>query len=189
MKLYTIGHSNHILEKLVRLLEDNSVTTLVDVRTAPYSRYNPQFNKENLELALPQREMQYAYAGKYLGGRPSDPTCYKRRTLPGEGVDYLHEVDYPEMMKRDWFIRGIERLLEMADEHTTAIMCSEENPAECHRHHLIARFLLEKHPEVDVRHIRGDGTVFGARSIRESFYPRVIEQAICRATLSPLIYQ
>jgi uncharacterized protein (DUF488 family) len=167
VKLYTIGHSNHSLDKFVRLLENNNVTTLVDVRTMPYSRRNPQFNRENLEFILSEREMEYAYAGKYLGGRPSDPTCYWSRTLPREGADYLHEVDYMEVMKRDWFVRGIERLLEMADEHTTAIMCSEENPVECHRHHLIARYLLENHPEADVRHIRGDGSVFSARSIRE----------------------
>jgi uncharacterized protein (DUF488 family) len=176
MKLYTIGHSNHSIDKFIHLLENNSITTLVDVRTAPYSRYNPQFNKENLEFVLSQREMQYAFAGKYLGGRPSDPACYKRRMLPGEGTDYLREVDYPEVMKRDWFIQGIERLLEMADEHTTAIMCSEENPAECHRHHLIAQYLMENHPEVDVRHIRGDGTVFSARSIRESLSELSVEQ-------------
>ncbi len=168
MKLLTIGHSNHSLEKFIALLEDNGVMLLVDVRTAPYSRYNPQFNKENLEAVLPQREIQYAHAGKYLGGRPSDPLCYKSRALPAEGTDYLHEVDYPEVMKRSWFIKGIERLLELADEQTTAIMCSEENPAECHRHHLIAKYLIAERPEVDVRHIRGDGSVFGARSILAS---------------------
>jgi len=176
MKLYTIGHSNHTIDKFIHLLENNSITTLVDVRTAPYSRYNPHFNRENLEFLLPQREMQYVYAGKYLGGRPSDPACYESRVLPREGTDYLHEVDYPEVMKRDWFVQGIERLLEMADEHTTAIMCSEENPAECHRHYLIAQYLMENHPEVDVRHIRGDGTVFSARSIRESLSELSVEQ-------------
>ncbi len=176
MRLYTIGHSTHSVEKLIRLLEANSVTTVVDVRTAPYSRHNPQFNKENLEFALSQRGMQYAYAGKFLGGRPPDPGCYKSRALPGEGADYLHEVDYPEVMKRDWFVQGIERLLELADEHTTVVMCSEENPAECHRHHLIAQYLLKTHPEVDVRHIRGDGTVFGARSLRESVARPAVKQ-------------
>jgi uncharacterized protein (DUF488 family) len=165
MKLFTIGHSNHSLDKFIRLLEDNGIMTLVDVRSAPHSRYNSQFNKENLESVLPQREIQYAWAGKYLGGRPSDPTCYKNHSLPSEGADYLHLVDYPEVMKRKWFIQGVKRLLELADEQTTAIMCSEENPAECHRHHLIARFLIAEHPEVDIRHIRGDGTVFGAKSL------------------------
>jgi uncharacterized protein (DUF488 family) len=176
MKLYTIGHSNHSLEKFIRLLEENNIGTLVDVRTVPYSRHNPQFNKENLEFALSEREILYVFAGKYLGGRPSDPACYKSRTLPVEGADYLHEVDYPEVMKRAWFLRGMDRLLELADERTTVIMCSEENPAECHRHHLIAQFLCETHPEVDVRHIRGDGTVYSARAVRESVNKPSVEQ-------------
>lgn len=168
MKLLTLGHSNHSLEKFIRLLEENGVMTLVDVRTAPYSRYNPQFNKESLEHELAARGIQYAFAGKFLGGRPSDPTCYKSRRLPAEGADYLHEVDYPEVMKREWFIRGVQRLLEMADEQTTAILCSEEDPAQCHRHHLIAKYLLREHPEVKVQHIRGDGKMCGAASILDS---------------------
>ena len=168
MKLFTIGHSNHSLEDFVRLLETNGIMTLVDVRSMPYSRYNPQFNKENLEAALSQHDIRYAFAGKYLGGRPSDPTCYKSRKLPDEGADYLHEVDYPEVMKREWFIKGIERLLELADEQTTAIMCSEEDPAHCHRHHLIAKYIMDKRPEVKVRHIRGDGTAYGAAAITKS---------------------
>ena len=165
MKLLTVGHSNHSLEKFVRLLDENGGMTLVDVRTAPASRYSPQFNKGSLEQTLPGYNLQYVFAGQYLGGRPSDPTCYKSRTLPAEGADYLHEVDYPEVMKRAWFRKAIERLLELADEQTTAIMCSEEDPAQCHRHHLIARFLLREHPEVEVRHIRGDGTVFSVASL------------------------
>jgi uncharacterized protein (DUF488 family) len=168
MQLFTIGHSNHSLEKFLRLLEENGVMTLVDVRTTPASRYNPHFNKSSLEYALPQRDIQYVFAGQYLGGRPADPGCYKSRALPAEGADYLHEVDYPEVMKRDWFLRGIERLLELADEQTTAIMCSEEDPSQCHRHHLIARHLMAAHPEIVVRHIRGDGAVFSAAALRGS---------------------
>jgi uncharacterized protein (DUF488 family) len=168
MELFTIGHSNHSFDTLIQLLDDNGVMYLVDVRTAPASRYNPQFNRENLERDLPERGIQYAFAGKYLGGRPSDPGCYKKRTLPADGADYLHEVDYPAVMKREWFIQGIERLLQLADEQTSAIMCSEEDPSQCHRHHLIARYLLKEHPEVIVRHIRGDGTVFSAASLRGS---------------------
>ena len=168
MKLFTIGHANHSIDKFIRLLEDNGIMVLVDVRTAPYSRFHPQFNKENLERVLYDHWMEYVYAGKYLGGRPSDPNLYKSRTLPEDGADYLHEVDYQEIMKRDWFIKAIERLLELADEQTTAIMCSEENPASCHRHHLIAKYLMANHPEVDVYHIRGDGNCFGAESLHTS---------------------
>jgi len=71
-------------------------------------------------------------------------------------------------MQRDWFCKGIDRLLELADEQTTAILCSEENPAQCHRHHLIAKYLMAEHPEVKVMHIRGDGTAYGAASITET---------------------
>jgi len=176
MNLFTIGHSNHSFEQFTGLLEVNSIARLVDVRSAPYSRYNPQFNKENLESALAQHWIEYVYAGNYLGGRPTDPTCYKSKQLPAEGTDYLHEVDYPEVMKRHWFMKGIDRLLELADEQITAIMCSEEDPAHCHRHHLIAKYLLAEHPEVEVRHIRGDGTVFGARSLLSSINEQSAEQ-------------
>jgi uncharacterized protein (DUF488 family) len=176
MRLFTIGHSVHSLDKFVHLLDENGIMTLVDVRTAPASRYQPQFNKANLEQLLPQHAIQYVFAGKYLGGRPSDPTCYKKRILPAEGADYLHEVDYPEVMNRTWFVKGIQRLLELADEQTAAIMCSEEDPALCHRHHLIAQYILHHCPEVSVQHIRGNGIVFSAASLLVSVDAPLAEQ-------------
>jgi uncharacterized protein (DUF488 family) len=176
MRLFTIGHSNHHIEKFIRLLDENGIMILVDVRTAPYSRYNPQFNKENLQSSLGLHDIQYAYAGKYLGGRPTDPSCYKSHVLPAEGVDYLHEVDYREVMKRKWFIQGILQLIELADQDVTAIMCSEEDPAECHRHHLIAKYLIAEHPEVDVWHIRGDGTIYRATSVSTTIEQPQAEQ-------------
>lgn len=159
MTILTIGHSNHSLDVLVGLLQDNGAMTVVDVRSTPYSRYSPHFTRDHLETALPVRALRYIYAGKYLGGRPADPLCYKRRVLPDGEVNYLQEVDYSTVMTRDWFIRGMNRLLELAAEQTTAIMCSEENPAQCHRHHLITRYLLARHPEITVQHIRGTGIV------------------------------
>lgn len=168
MKIYTIGHSSHNIEKFVELLRANNINLLVDVRSAPYSRYNPQFNKESLQQILFTQDIHYANAGKYLGGRPLDASCYRGGKIPAEGVDYLHEVNYPEVMKKKWFIQGIERLIELADQDLTAIMCSEEDPALCHRHHLIAKYLSEVYPEVEVIHIRGDGNKYNARSILTS---------------------
>lgn len=165
MKLYTVGHSNHSLERFIELVTAAGSQMVVDVRTSPSSRYNPHFNKGSLEVALPPKGVEYYFAGKLLGGRPSDPTCYRHGALPPEGADYLHEVDYPEVMKRDWFVKGMGRLLEIADERATAVMCSEEDPAACHRHHLIARYLLREHPEVSVVHLRGDGTIINAATI------------------------
>jgi len=168
MKLYTIGHSNHTQEKLVQLLVDNGIETLVDVRTSPYSRHNPQFNKDALEFWLSRSHITYIFSGKPLGGRPSDPSCYKHGVVPDEEVDFLHEVDYRAVMEKPWFEKAIEQLIETAAQTPTAILCSEEDPATCHRHHLIARYLLELYPEVEIRHIRGDGRVYGAASILKS---------------------
>lgn len=176
MKFLTIGHSNHSLETFIALLEANGVLALVDVRSAPASRYNPHFNKANLERVLPARGIEYAYAGKYLGGRPADPSCYKSRQIPPEHADYLHEVDYPAVMRKEWFVKGMARLLEMADEQQVAVMCSEEDPAQCHRHHLIAKYLLQEFPDAQVFHIRGDGTVFNAASLRVSVADEPSEQ-------------
>jgi uncharacterized protein (DUF488 family) len=179
MRLYTIGHGNHDIAKLIALLRANSVLTVVDVRTAPFSRYNPQFNKEELDAALSRRGIQYLFAGKYLGGRPSDPTCYKSGVFPAEGTDYLHEVDYAAVMTRDWFVKGIKRLLDLAERQPTATLCSEEDPARCHRHHLIAKYILAQDAEAQVCHIRGDGTVYSAATILKSVdKPAVTQHAL-----------
>jgi uncharacterized protein (DUF488 family) len=168
MKLYTIGHSNHPLSTLVGLLNDREIVNLVDVRTDPYSRYNPQFNKETLEYELPRFKIRYLYLGKVLGGKPDDPKLYKHHTSGTGEVDFLHEVDYPQIMRREWFQQGVRELLDLVELDQTAIMCSEEDPAACHRHHLIAKYIMETYPEVEVRHIRGDGKEFGAKSILKS---------------------
>jgi uncharacterized protein (DUF488 family) len=165
MKLFTIGHSNHPLDKLAGLAKGHGVLTLVDVRSAPYSRYNVQFNKEHLERELGSYGLAYVFEGDSLGGRPSDPTCYRSGEVPDADSDFIHEVDYREVMKRPWFAAGIGRLLCLAAKEPTAILCSEENPASCHRHHLIACHLAASHPEVEVAHIRGDGSIIAARSI------------------------
>ena len=177
MIIYTIGHGTRTTTEFINLLKENKVTQLVDVRTSPYSRYNPQFNKENLEIFLKDNKIRYVFKGKQLGGRPSDPACYKNHKVPEGETNYLHEVDYPAIMKKDWFIKGIEHLLDLTQEETTAIMCSEEDPANCHRHHLIARYLLDEFAgEIEVLHIREAGVVFNANQIHKSVNDKKPEQ-------------
>lgn len=177
MIIYTIGHGNRTLNELIGLLKENSITQLVDVRSAPYSRFNPQYNKENLEFTLKENGILYIYKGKQLGGRPTDPGCYKSHKVPEGETDYLHEVDYPAIMKKDWFIKGIDHLLELAEAETTAILCSEEDPANCHRHHLIAKYLLENFPgDVEVLHIREAGVVYSPNQIHKSVNEKKAEQ-------------
>lgn len=176
MTLFTIGHSNHPLTRFFELLQSSDIRVVVDVRSLPLSRHSPQYNRDDLQQALASQNIRYVYSGDDLGGRPEDPTCYKSGELPGEEADYLHEVDYPEVMKREWFLSGISRLLAIARIEPTAIMCSEENPAQCHRHHLIVKHLLAAHPGVEVRHIRGDGVVFPARMLLASVDQPASEQ-------------
>lgn len=144
LTIYTIGHSNLNADAFVDLLSAHGIAILVDVRSAPYSRYVPDYNRERIQARLRAAGIDYHFAGKFLGGRPNDPGCYKAGSP--------REVDYQVVMAKDWYQRGIGRLLEIAAGAPTAIMCSEEDPARCHRHHLIAQTLVAM--GVEVLHIR-----------------------------------
>jgi len=151
----TVGHSNMPLTDFLESLHERGVRRIVDVRSAPYSRYVPHFNREPLEAALEAAGIAYGHAGEFLGGRPTDPTCYFSGELPDGKANYLELVNYAEVARRDWYLRGIDRLIERAMQGTTAILCSEEDPARCHRHRLIARTLLQR--GIEVLHIRANG--------------------------------
>jgi len=144
--VYTIGHSNSKLEDVVKLLMENGITILLDVRSQPYSKYAQEFNRRNLEKGNGRFGFEYRFAGDYLGGRPNDKTCYDNG-----------KVNYDRLAEKDFFKRGINRLIKISKENRTAIMCSEENPKVCHRHNLIAQTLLKK--GVEVLHIRHSGKV------------------------------
>jgi len=165
MELYTIGHSCHPLDEFLRLLTVYRVRQLVDVRSAPYSRFHPQFNKKALQPMLLVQGIAYTWAGEALGGRPKDQSCYIHHAIPNKAEDFLGELDYHEVIQRPWFIEGIQSLLELAGQQTTCILCAEKDPANCHRHHLIARYLLEKHSNLTIWHILADGSLVDARSI------------------------
>jgi len=153
--LYTIGHSNIQAGKLIELLEKHEIQAVVDVRSTPYSRYSPQFNREEIKQTLQNAGIDYHYLGDYLGGRPKDPSCYKNNEIPEGKADYRQLLDYPTVMTKGFFKEGIKRLLDIAQEKRTAILCSEADPAKCHRHHLIGRYLVSM--GVEVLHIGSDG--------------------------------
>lgn len=142
--IYTLGHSNVPLEAAVALLRRFGVTRLVDVRTAPYSKYSPQFNHEPLSHALPA-EIAYVYLGHSLGGRPAP-----------EGTHAA--PDYEELAARPTFRQGLEEALALSREHVTCLLCSEEEPRKCHRSRLLGAKLLAWYG-VDVQHLRHDGRV------------------------------
>jgi uncharacterized protein (DUF488 family) len=144
--IYTIGHSNGTVDRLLGLLLQHAITAVADVRSQPYSRFNPQFNREELAGELKKAGLEYVFLGQELGARSADPACYR------EG-----RAQYSLMAKTQLFARGIDRLLAGADNFRVAILCAEKEPIECHRTILISRHLHERN--IAVRHILEDGSV------------------------------
>ena len=147
LSIFTIGHSNHEFQKFIDLLKSNEIEVLVDIRSSPYSRFAPQFNKDDFKKAIQAAGIKYLFLGKELGGKPEDPEFYDP-----EGF-----VLYSRIAESPLFLEGIERLMNGIRNYRVVLMCSEENPANCHRRLLVGRVLAEK--GVQVQHIRGAGRV------------------------------
>jgi uncharacterized protein (DUF488 family) len=144
--LYSIGHGRRPAEEFLRLLEENAIEYLIDVRTTPYSRFNPQYNKNVLQNFLESHAIKYLHMGEQLGGRPKDPDCY----------DDKGHVDYSVLAKQAYFLEGIERLKTAFHKKIKlAIMCSESKPQECHRCLLIGKVLQEQN--IPIIHIDEKG--------------------------------
>lgn len=144
--VYTIGHSDHPTAEFVGLLRRFEIALVVDVRSQPYSRWAHQFNRETLAHDLQSAGLAYQFMGDVLGGRPADPGLYD----PGE-----ERPNYRRMAQAADYRAGIERLIELANNERVAVMCSEGDPFQCHRHLLIAQTLLAR--GVRVLHVQPDG--------------------------------
>ncbi|MCH8242748.1 MAG: DUF488 domain-containing protein [Planctomycetes bacterium] len=144
--VYTIGHSTQSIERFVELLKKHSITVICDVRSTPYSRMNPQFNREPLRDTLKEEGIAYVFLGEELGARSKDPSCYRHG-----------RVDYELLARTELFHSGLERVREGARTHRIALMCAEKDPLDCHRTILVARNLVEQ--GVTVSHILSDGSV------------------------------
>jgi uncharacterized protein (DUF488 family) len=153
--LFTVGHSNHPLETFVALLQKHKVQVLADIRSSPYSRYVKHFDREELEQSLQQADIEYLYLGKELGGRPDEDEFYD-----AEGL-----VLYYRLAESATFLEGIHRLEQGIQRYRVAIMCSEENPAVCHRYLLVGRVVTRR--GVKLSHIRGDGSLLPDSELRE----------------------
>lgn len=152
--VYTIGHSNHDIDTFLGLLTRHEIEVLVDTRSSPFSHYAPQFNRDPLKESAEGAGLRYGFWGRPLGGRPDDESLY----------DADGHVLYGEVAKTFLFQDGLARLMAGIEKRRTALLCSEENPNICHRRLLISRVLFEA--GIDVRHIRGDGTVQSEADLR-----------------------
>ena len=142
----TIGHSNHEMDFFLDLLQDHRVSIIADVRSVPYSRYCPHFNKNSLEAVLKKSGIGYMFLGREFGARVDDPSCF----LDGR-------IQYALLAKRPEFLMGIKTVKDQIRHNRIALMCAEEDPVVCHRSILVARRLERE--GVRVEHIRRDGQV------------------------------
>jgi len=144
--VYSVGHSNGTVEQLVGVLRQHAITAIADVRSQPYSRFNPQFNRDALAGSLKDAGLEYVFLGQELGARSDDPACYRNGS-----------AQYSLMAKTPAFERGIARLLAGTERFQLAMLCAEKDPLVCHRGILISRHLQEK--GVRVCHILDQGTL------------------------------
>jgi uncharacterized protein (DUF488 family) len=152
MEIYTIGHSNHTVENFTDLLRKHTIEVLVDVRSQPYSRHVPHFNRETLAHVLQEQGFTYEHRGNRLGGRPADESF-----LLADG-----SVDYDRVRASEDFQQALDGLLALARERRVALMCAEGDHRSCHRGQLITPALLARN--VTVLHIQPDGSLVDAAS-------------------------
>ena len=146
-RLFSIGHSNHALERFLELLRQHRIEVLADARSHPYSRFAPHFDASSLKEAVIGAGIKYLFMGKELGGRPEGDDFY----------DAEGHVLYWRVAESNLFLDGIVRLENGITKHRVAIMCSEEDPSACHRRLLVGRVLKTR--GVQLEHIRGDGRI------------------------------
>lgn len=152
--LFTIGHSNHSIFDFLRLLRSQGVTAVVDVRSHPASRFQPQFNREVLAADLKKTKIAYVFLGLELGARRAETTCYVN-----------DRADYRLIAELPIFQEGLQRLREGMGKYRIALMCAERDPIDCHRAILVCRHLRKE--DIVIRHIREDGRLETHEALEE----------------------
>lgn len=162
MEIYTIGHSTHTIEDFIKLLVNNGINSIADVRSSPYSKYSPQFNRDALKLELEKKGIKYVFMGDELGARRSEPGV----------IEPDGKVNFDKVRKLDAFIKGIERLKTGVEKgFKIAIMCSEKDPFECHRFSLVCYSL--KKQGLQIEHILEDGSTLDNNELEKRLLGKV----------------
>ena len=142
--LYTLGHSTRTLEEFLDILSEHKIKLLVDVRTVPRSRRVPQFNTENLSKSLPRHHIQYlhlpALGGLRKARRDSLNTGWRNQSFRG----------YADYMQTPAFATALEKLMTVAQERPTTIMCAEAVPWRCHRSLIADALVVRGHPACEI---------------------------------------
>ncbi len=146
-RVYTIGHGGRTIDECIDQLHNLGILFVIDVRTSPYSRYQPEFSKGHLEEHLKRAGISYGFMGDALGGHPTDPACYT-----------AGKVDYDKCRTKAPFQHGIGRLKHAYEQgYRICLLCSEGKPHQCHRSKLIGAALADE--GITCNHILPDGRV------------------------------
>jgi uncharacterized protein (DUF488 family) len=145
-ELFTIGHSVHSVDYFMGMLKMHGISALCDVRSSPYSRFTPQFNRESLKEESARRRIAYLYLGGELGPRSPDPACYENG-----------RVRYDRLAAKETFREGLDRLRRGLAAYRIALVCAEKDPLICHRMLLICRHL--RGDAMVIHHILDDGAI------------------------------
>lgn len=147
-QIYTIGHSTHEIDYFISLLKKHKINCVCDVRSVPYSKYNSQFNKDKLLRKLNEHQIYYIPMGDELGARYTN-----RELFDSDGI-----VDFAKVRKTEKFQSGLKRLAQgVARGFNLALMCSEKEPADCHRSILVSYSV--KKMDYKINHILADGNI------------------------------
>lgn len=153
LDVLTVGYGVRPVDELTHILCESDVTHLIDVRSSPYSNFNPTYDRPALQRALQNIGIKYIFMGDTLGGRPSDPACYE------DGY-----VIYERVMKTENYLLGISALMDAIKAgHRCCILCSETKPEECHRSKMIGITLEDR--GVSVRHIDESCVIVSQQSV------------------------
>ena len=154
--LFSIGHSNQKMKKFVELLKKNDITTVLDVRSKPYSKHSQQFNKEKIKSELEKVNIAYKFMGEVFGARQKDKSLYSP-----EGY-----LDFEKVKNSPKFLESVAKIIEkISNGENLSLMCSEKEPINCHRTILIAKAFYDK--EIDIKHILIDGNIISQSKIEE----------------------
>lgn len=144
--IFTIGHSSHDITDFINLLLANKIELVIDVRSAPYSKIYPHFNRNPFEAFLTKNSIKYIFLGDSVGGRSNDIK------------DYLNgRVMYKKIAEKEEYTSSINMIISTSSKHKTVLMCSEKEPLECHRTLLISRSI--EMLKVKILHIHRDGQI------------------------------
>ena len=156
MEIYTVGHSNYTVERLIDMLKHYNINCVVDIRGTPYSKYNIQFDKETIRYTLSKAGFIYIYMAKELAAKRINKQSYKE-----EGYS-----DFEKVIKENEFIEGIERLKNGCNKgYKIALLGAMQEPIRCHRSILVGRALREN--GFNVKHILDDYSIASQEDIEQ----------------------